>query len=184
MAAKLDQGRQTLENPAFNAVEELKKLGDADVTASSLLDDKVVKVVQRMFKESELKKIPKKQVTDMILEKSKGSMIENYLRNSPRLVDAFADVLRDEKAMPGLVGIFLRKDDLKIYAIIWLVLMFLSYIIKRLVFPPEWQKSWPKRALLSLLFTTISVSIFYKMFYAELKPTVTILVEHWHKKNL
>ena len=179
MARALDQGRQNLEGSASNAFEELQKLTKGEISAASLMDKKVVKVLQKVFRENHMQNVPREEVRNMILKKSEGTLAHRYLSTSPKLVYAFVDVLRDKEAMPGLIGIFLRQKDLKLYFFIWLGIMIGGWAIKRFIWSEDSRKSLFKRIGFSLLLTTISLTIFYQMFYQELSPTVNILISHW-----
>lgn len=182
-AQKLDQAKNALTDPIFNAPEELKKLGHEQITAASLLDDKVIRIIKKMFDQNALKNVSDEEVKSMILEKAKGSYAERFLKKNPRILMMFVDILKDEKAMSSAVGIFLRKSDLKIYGLIWLFLVILSWLIKKYAFNEDWSggKRFLMSLALSLCVTATSLTIFYNMFYEEISPITKIIVKHWKK---
>lgn len=188
VAADLNQTTEQLKEKIFNGPEELAKLGHKSLDAAALMDDKVVKVVQEMFKTNPLKSASRKEVVNLMMEKLQGQPGESFLRNNPKLLYAFADILRDENAMPAVIGILARKDDLKTYFMIWLTLLITGILIKRVYFKKQKKWSSSKRffmgVALSLSITTISFSTFYYMFEKELSPAGKILIQHWRKRNL
>jgi hypothetical protein len=185
-AVKVDQSGQKVKEAVFNAPEELKKLGYETVTAAALMDEKVIKIVKKMMEQSTLKNASSEDVRAMILEKARGSAMESYLNNHPKVVETFVEILKDEKAMPSLIGIFLRRKDLKVYGLIWLGLMILAWAIKKYAFNKKWTSG--KRFIMSLLvsvcITTTSLTVFYNMFYNEISPATKIIVKNWRRRNL
>ncbi len=185
-ALMLDKAKNNLTNAAFNAPEELKKLGYETITATALMDEKVVKVVKKMMEQSTLKQATDEEVRKLILDKAKGSLMENYLKNHPKVTDTFVEILKDEKAMSSMVGIFLRRNDLKLYGLFWLGLMILAWLFKKIVFKKDWPRG--KHIGLSLLVsfcvTVTSLTIFYNMFSNEISPMAKIIVKNWRKRNL
>jgi hypothetical protein len=167
----------------FNPLEELKKLGFENITPSVLTDDKALVVIKKMMEQNSFKDAPPEDVKKLLLEKMKGKPFENYLKTHPKVLDTLVDIVRDGKALPALVGIMQRKSDLKRYAWIWLCLMILGWLFKKIFFNKEW---WVvKTAVLSLLVSlgvsALSLTIFYKLFNQELSPVVSIAKKHWDR---
>lgn len=187
-ATKAHEASEKLKENVFNGPEELAKLGYQTLDAAALMDEKVIKVVQKMMDNSPLKGASRKEVVNLMFEKLQGQPGEDFLRNNPRLLYAFADILRDDKAMPAVIGILARRDDLKIYLFIWLSLLITGMLIKRFYFKKQKKWSPTKQFLmgtaLSLSITVISFSTFYNMFEKELSPAGKIIVQHWRKRNL
>lgn len=185
-AVKLNQVSEKVQTSVLSAPEQLKKLGYETVTPAALLDKKVVKLVQKMMAESTLKNASHEEVRNLILDKAKGKPLEGFLNSSPKIVNCLVDILRDPKALSSMVGLFLRRDDLKLYFFIWLGLMITAWAIKRFAFNKKWPRSKTivMGLLVSLSATTISLTTFYNFFHAELSPTAEIMVKHWRRRNL
>jgi hypothetical protein len=184
LATKLDEASGKIKETFYNAPEELKKLGHETVTAASLMDEKVVRVLQKMTEQNPLKYQHPDQVRMLILEKSKGKPFEQILRDHPKVLDTTVDFVRDEKALPSLVGLLLKRDALKIYFYIWVGLIILSWGIKKFWIRKKKRWSKLKRFSLSLMVslstTAVSFYIFYNMFTEELTPSIRIISSHWH----
>ncbi len=182
-AVKLNQAREGLAKEVESIPDQLKKLGFEKIDANALMNPEVVGLVQKMFKDSGLQKKPPKEVRDLILENVKNISLGRFLMNNPRVMDCIVDIVRDQNAMSSLVGMFLRKDDFKIYGGMWICLFILSWLFKKIVFGKDW--SGGKRFLMSLMVnicvSCISLSLFYRMFEAELSPTAQIILKHVSK---
>jgi hypothetical protein len=185
---QIDEINQEIQQKIINGPEELQKLGYKTLDAAALMDTRVVALVQRMFTQGPLKGASRSEVAKLMLSALKDRPGEEWLRNHPRVLYALADVLRDEKAMPQLVGILSRQEDLKRYFFIWFGFMIFSWLIKRHFFKKKVSWSFSKRLFVSVAFN-LCVSgttffIFYQIFEAELSPTAQILVHHWRRRNL
>lgn len=187
-AVKLDETKNQMTEAVFNAPEELKKLGHETITGASLLDEKVVGVMRKMLEQNSLRKASDEEVRQMILEKAKGTAMESYLISHPKVTNTFVEILKDPQAMSSLIGIFLRKDDLKLYGLIWLGLMIFAWLFKKYLFKKKTRWSSAQRMLVSILvsicITITSFSIFYNMFNNEISPTAKIIVKNWRRRNL
>ena len=160
---------------------ELQRLGHTELSAKSLLDERVVVILQKLFRDNELQKQTPEFISALILDKARGKPFEWMLKDHPKFLRAVVDVIRDKEALASLIGIFLRKDDLKTYLFIWIGLMILGHFIKRFAFSEDWGKGkrFVMSFLLSLTLALTSLTIFYNMFDRELTPTAQILIKHW-----
>lgn len=163
--------------------EELKKLGYETLEIASFKDDRVVRLVQKVLKQNHLKNVPRNQVMDGIMKQVKGSYWEVFLIDHPWILNALTDLMTDKEALPGLINILIRKDELKFFFYFWLGLVILSFVIRRYFFPEK--LDGPMRFTMGLTLTLclsmISVSIFYNMFKDELTPTIRIFKKNWEK---
>lgn len=167
------------------ANKDLKGFGKNTDTLTSLVDEKSIKSLQSTLPNL-FKHVSQEQMRTIILEKAKGSRLDGFLKNNPKILNALIEIIKDDHAMPSLLGILLRRDDLKIYFFIWLSLIIGSWVARKMIFKYEWSKV---RTLLtgifmSLCVTAISVSIFYNIFQTELSPTVNIVIKHWKNRNI
>lgn len=169
----------------FDPIFELHKLGHSELSAKSLLDERVVVILQKLFRNNELQKQSPEFISQLILDKAKGKPFEWILKDHPKVLSAIVDVIRDQEALASLIGIFLRKGDLKTYFFIWIGLMILGHLIKRFAFSEDWGKGkrFIMSFLLSLTLTVTSLTVFYNMFDRELSPTAKILITHWKNRN-
>jgi hypothetical protein len=144
----------------------------------SLFDEKVVKELQLIFKDNPLRKVPHDEVRAMVLEKASGKPpVERFLKNQPRVLNCIVDLLRDEKAMYSALNIFLKKDQLKVYGLIWIFMFIIQWMFKKIFFKKKWGffKRFILNIFVALVFSVASLSVFYRLFKPELSPTVQIV---------
>lgn len=174
--------QSSVTRPSINEYgEELKKLGYDSLNLKSLSDEKVVALVRNLLNENEFAEIPPEFVRGKILHQSKDTFLGKVFEAFPQILDCLVEILRDKDALSAAVGIFLRKDDMKIYGGIWICLIILAWLFKKIFFNPKWPK-----VLLILLNITVSfavmciaMTIFYRIFEKELGPSVKIIAKHF-----
>lgn len=180
---KIDKTTTKVKDGVFNSTESLRKLGHTAINLGALSDPKAVAIIQRSFKESHLQKLSEEEVRKLIIERSKGRVYETIFNNYPWVLDTVVEVLRDKEAMSSLIGILLKQTELKIYLAIWVVLMVLGWLFKKIFFNKNWGRwRWNFTNLfVSIFITMVSVMTFYKIFHSELTPTLSIISKHWSK---
>lgn len=185
-AVKIDEMNKKTLKKIPNIAEKLKKLGHESFTAASMMDERVVQLAKDMLKESPFSKMPESEVKNFILERSRGSFLEHFLLERPKVLSCVVELLRDERVLNSAIGLLLRKSDLKIYAGIWVGLMILSWLFKQIFFNKKWSRSkvFMLGMIVNLTFTSISLTTFYNMFHDELSPGVSIIIKHWRRRNL
>lgn len=176
----IQKSTEPLAKPIKNPIEEIKALGHKQLNAMALLDDKVLAIIQRLIKEGQMGRITHDALKAQILQKAKGSFWEKVLHQFPVLVEIFAEVIRSKEALGGLIGIFVRKADLKTYGYIWLAIFVFGALIKNRLIKPKWpfKKRFAWSLTISLVLTVSSVAIFYNFFSEELNPTLAIIGKH------
>lgn len=176
-AQMIQAATKPLEKPLGSPLEQIQALGHQQLNAASLLDEKVLGIVQKLFADGHFSKVPRSETSNFISEKVKGSVWEKIFRHLPVLKEIAVDVIRDPKAMPGLMQILIRKDDLKTYGYIWLAIFILGLLIKNRIIKPKWpfKKRWMVSMMISLPLTIITLSVFYNMFGVELDPFLGII---------
>jgi hypothetical protein len=161
-----------------NISDELQKLGHNSVDGAVLLDDKALELIKKALKNNPLQNSKPEEVRKLILDKYEGKPIGKFLEKSPRVLDTFVDILRYKKALSSLVGIFSRKEELRIYMYFWLGLLIGTWLFKKYIVK---EKSFLKSIIISIFTSLLSLLVFYSMFYDELSPTVNIIAKHISK---
>lgn len=180
LVEKLTGGVKKKEAPK-EVPEELKKLGYSSLNAKSIMDERVVRVYQNLLRKNPLQKSPRKNVEQIILEQTRDSLWNPFLKGNPAILACVADIVKDKNAMADALGIFLRKGDLKLYAIIWVLFMIMGWLIKKIVLNEDWPR-WQYHVMsfiISVGISVVSLSVFYKIFENELSTTVQIILRHF-----
>lgn len=170
-----------LADPVLNPLEEIQKLGYKQINAAALLDDKVLAIMQKTLKTGVMSKLPAAEVKKMIQEKFKGSMLEGIFNKYPKILDIFVDLMRDKDALAGLLGIMIRKDDLKEYGYICLALLIFGLFVKSRIIKPKWPffKRFLYSITVSFFLSMISFYLFYSYFGTEIGPTLSVISKHF-----
>lgn len=165
---------------AGTAADELQKLGYASLTPKALMDDRVLALLQKQLKDNGLSKLSDQEVKLLIREKTKSSFWGRTFTKFPKLLDIAADIVRSPEALPGLVGVLVRKKDLKDYGYVWLVIFIFSLFIKGRVNNTKWGFGTRFLAKLgiSLALTCVTFYVFYTFFEVEITPTLQIIGKH------
>jgi hypothetical protein len=176
-AVSLNESTEQLTESVVNIPEELEKLGHKEFNLAAMADERVIKLLQNTLKQDAFKNVSLKEIKDLILEKAKGHPLENFFKNNPRVLNCLAELLKDKNVMISALGLFIKKRSLKLYFVLWLLLMILAWYIKR-SYRMNKNLSFLKSISISLITTMISLSLFYIIFYDELSPAFKII-----KKN-
>lgn len=162
---------------AFDPTAELKKIGYDSFTPGAFLNKDALLILERTLKEAKMHTFPPELIREKFYEAFKGHSLEGFFKRSPRLVDFFVDVLRDEKALAAGIQILKDKEKVKYYLYIWIVIMFLSYFTRNLFVSKYWSRGY--RTLASLMFSitisVITISSFFLVFQTEMKPILIII---------
>jgi hypothetical protein len=167
------------ENPHAE-IKKLQEMGHDTITMATLMDENTMTLVKKMMEKSPLQKASKDEVRLMILERSQGSAMGDFFSNSPMALDMSVDIMRDKKALPSLIGLVLKRGELRRYFAIWICLMLLSWLFKKIFFKKSWSrgKFIASNLTVSLSVSALSFMIFYKLFEQELSPTLSIIFKH------
>lgn len=176
---------KTIIDPAFNAAAELQKLGHESINARALADKRVILLIKRMLEHSRIDEVSPEVVKGLINEKLKDSLLGSFLKSNPRIFSLLVDIMRDKRALVGLVEILIRRDDLKSYIHFWIAFLIAAWLLKKATFKKGWgrYRTLLMGMLVSLIITSVSLSVFYNTFHKELSPTLEIISRHWNQKN-
>ena len=184
--AQLDQALMELQEPG-EVLEDVPETSEQDPSIGGKDDglfDRMLKKMRSRFSQ-QLKKNPlrfmtAKEVETLILERTQGNIVGDYLKNSPRAMYFIVNFMRDEFALPQMMQILDKEKELKRYSyfvignIIFFFLLGWYYDktsntgLLRTIF---------RKIFLGLLSTSISFAVFYVMFHKEVQPTVGIAKE-------
>lgn len=164
----------------FDPIAELKKLGYDEVNAKALMDKNVIAILRKTVNEGQMDKLSVAEIKAQIKDRVEGSWMESVFKRFPKLLDVFADFLREKKALDGLLGIVARKDDLKTYGYTWLVIFLAGIYIKHRLIKPTWEfgRRFKWSFSISFALSVLSIYIFYNKFSVELDPTLSIISKH------
>jgi hypothetical protein len=177
-ARTIEQVTEIAPKEIFDPISELKKLGHSEISVDSLLDEKVIPIFERMLKESNLKAQDPEVLKATITKQFQGHPVGNLFQRFPKCLTIFVEILRDDKAMPGLLRIMTLKHHLKKYFYVWLGLFIFTWWLKRKIIPKDapFLSRTLRSIMVSLCFMSLTFFVFYQMFHKELSPTVSIIM--------
>ena len=176
---ELQKNRQALSSLA----KEIAKTKDIspqthgiDFRPETLLDPVVVKSLQKQFQQGPWQSLSKKELSNLLLERSQGSFINGIYLSYPKVLEFMVELIQDREALSQLLGVFLRKNDLSIFGLVCFGIVILSWLLKKILYHPRWP--WWLPLILGIgvgVLSTLSMMMcFYRMFRAEVSPAVEI----------
>lgn len=161
----------------YNIAYELHKAGFKTLEARDLLNEKVIRIIKRAIRENELGKQSKEMRRAIVMGSVKGQPAEKFFKRFPLALNIMADMVADKRAVPGLLDILLRRDDLKTFGWISLTLVVFGFLVRRFFISKKdgFFKRFLIKTCLSIVVACTSFSIFYMMFEREISPTIQII---------
>ena len=165
---------------AKNPLQQINELGYKQLDAAALMDDKVIAILQQTMRDGASLKTTDEELKNLIREKAKGTFMENVFIRFPKLLNISSDVVRSKEAIPGLLGIMARKEDLKTYGYVWVVIFIFGIWFKGKVVKPKWDfgRRFKWKFCISTILGIINFTIFYSFFGTEIQPTLSIIGKH------
>ncbi len=177
----IEKSVEPLKSPMLNPIEEIKKLGHKQLDLDALLDKRVLVILKEAFKDGILGHLPEEEVRKIIKDKIKHNFLGSITRMFPKVLDFLVDLARDKHVFHGLIALIERRDDLKTYGYIWLVIFIFGLLVKRRLVKPKWtflrRLRW--NMSINLFLSLISISVFYFMFSIELDPFIKVLSQQF-----
>lgn len=169
-----DQNREASQ---FNIAVELNNAGFKSLEAKDLFNEKVVAIIKRAFQENRIGEQPLEIQHAIIMGAVKDQPIEKVFLRYPKLLDVVTALIADKEAIPSLLNIILRKNDLKVFGWISLSLLISGFLLRKLITSRKagFFKRLFIRTCLGLGIACTSMTIFYHMFEAEVSPTIRVV---------
>jgi hypothetical protein len=177
----VEKSVEPLKDPVLNPIDEIKKLGHKQLDFNALLDKRVMVILRDAFKDGLLGHLPEAEVKKIIIEKMKGTRLESVVELFPRLLPFFVDLARDKYVFHSLLTLFERREDLKTYAYIWLVIFIFGLLVKKRLVKPKWGffRRFRWNMTINFFLTLISFSVFYFMFPIEVDPILKVILKQF-----
>lgn len=174
-------GEIIVERGSVTNLEQVKKIAEQnkikldDNVFTGLLKGESKSALAEMLNSNPFEEMSLDQVKQMILIRTEGSRLNNWLKKNPVRLEAFAELVKDEKALPSLIEILNKSDKLTKYAM-GCVFIFLVGIFINL---KNSDKSMIKKIILKLSVTVATlgcnVLLFYFVFKDEVSPAWNII---------
>lgn len=150
-------------------IEEIKL--DPNMMTKLLGEKSKLKATQ-MLKGNPLSKMSREQIKAVIMERTAGSFLNKWLRKNPKAFEVAIEVAKDEKALPSLISIMNRPDQMKKYGIGAIFLFVVAFLLNL----KNSDMGLGKKILIKLgvMFVTMGANLylFYYLFKKELTPAL------------
>lgn len=181
MQAEGDILEPDVEKPAQNQNSQNDpSIGNAEEGLFDRLMSKMRAKFTEQLKMNPLRHMSAREVEEIIKDRTRGNIIGDYLSQSPRAMYFTVNFMRDEFAIPELMGVFKKEKEMKTYSYFVLgnliFFFFLSWYYDRRS-NAGFIRTVLRKIFLALLSTAISCAVFYVLFHKELKPTIGIAKE-------
>jgi hypothetical protein len=122
----------------------------------------------------------REEVKKVLRAKVAGKPMAKIFRLFPPSLEMAVDLVRDDKAILGLLRMAKREKEIMNFTGIWVVLVISFWMLKKRIAPKtvSFRRRFVFKTALTILGSMISFSIFYIMFGDDLDPTLSIIFRH------
>lgn len=181
---KQRQEQQVQVEQIQESVEKIEKkpqeLKEQVLSIDDLMSDKFIAMIEENLKNNPLREMDRDQIKQMLMGRVAGQPAEKLFKNLPVTLDITVDLMKDDKALLGLIQLAKKKKEMMNFTAIWLVLVISFWMIKKRIAPKtvSFRRRFVFKTALSLLGSVISFSLFYLMFSEEIGPFVSIVIKN------
>lgn len=163
-----------------NDPEKPKAEGLKDSFVTNMMTGVMKQAIDSFLKENPFSKMEREEVKSMIQLKTNGLPVAKLFENHPKILDIIVDWIRDEKALPKIIGIVNKPDEVKMYGFIVMGIFILSFILNLSNSKGGLGKRILKKLMIFIGAFIINISAFFYLFQAEMKPTLDIVFRYYH----
>lgn len=136
-------------------------------------------VVKKLLKANPMSNMSHDQLKQVMENRFEGTKYGAIIKKHPKILDVMVEMIRDEKALPEIVSIMDKQDQLLTYTYIFMGMFILATLLSVFMF----QNSGAFKRIMFKIFLTVSLPfinllIFYLMFKKNLDPAVDIFKKY------
>lgn len=151
-----------------------------DSYLSTMMNGMMKEMISKYLKENPFSKIPRDEVRSMIKIQTESLPVGKVFEKNPKLLEVFTDWLRDQVAIPKLVGIVNKPEQVKIYGIVVIAVFIISFIFNLLNNKGNLFQRILKKLFIVFCAFTVNLAVFYFLFQPNVKPTLDIILKYYH----
>lgn len=166
--------------PIAEVQDDLAEFSQKALTIDDIMSEKFQKMIEKSLKNNPLREMDRETIKQMLREKVKGHPMEKVFKALPVTLDITVDLMKDDKALLGLIRLAGKKKELMNFTGIWVVLFLSFWMLKKRIAPKTapFVRRLIFKSSLSVIGTTLSFSIFYFMFKDEIGPMINIITNN------
>jgi hypothetical protein len=163
-----------------NDPEKPKAEGLKESFVTNMMTGVMKQAIDQFLKENPFSKMERQEVKSMIELKTNGLPVATLFKNHPKILDIFVDWIRDDKALPKIIGIVNKPDEVKVYGFIVMGIFILSFILNLANSKGGLGKRILKKLMIFVGAFAINIGTFFFLFKEEMKPTLDIIFRYYH----
>lgn len=141
---------------------------------SGMLDEKMKQQLSIMMKQNPLSQVPKEEIEAKIDLNSEGTAMGAMMKKNPKIKKFLVEVAHDEKALPGLISIINKPDEMKYYGFTLGAIFVVAFLINLNNTKGNLLNRIVKKLMLGAGTFTANIAAFYFFFQDEITPTFQV----------
>ncbi|MBC76184.1 MAG: hypothetical protein CME64_09230 [Halobacteriovoraceae bacterium] len=161
-------------------IEPVAPVKIEDSFISKIMNNASKKFIGRFLKQNPFSNMSKSELQSLVLSRLEGQPFGDFLKEKPKFLDMFIDILRDRRALPSLLSLVNKPEKVKKYGMI-LIGVFVSVFFLNLFNSKGniFRRILVKMCIGIAAFSANIIS-FYVIFKDELTPTLDIVLKYYH----
>lgn len=144
---------------------------------TKMLNDNMKVAAAKMMRSNPFSSMDKEELRSMLVGRTAGTKLGNFLKNSPRLVTVLVDIAHDEKAIPSFISLINKPGKIKMYGFVVGSVFVIAFILNLFNSKSSLLKRVVNKFLIMGCAATINFGAFYFIFKQELQPTLNIIFQ-------
>jgi len=192
---KSDNKSDDLEASFANTVKDLQGLSPEEFSqeadkknkgkvknsfVSNMMNSMMKKMAAQFLKENPFSKMPKDEIKTMFTTRMSGLPVEKIINKYPVILDFVVEWLHDKRALPKLVGIINKPDDVKLYGLIVIGIFVGAFILNLMNSSGGLLTRIFKKLCIFGAGTVVNIGAFVYLFKTEIDPTIDVFLKFFH----
>lgn len=171
---------QKLSPEEFGNAKKEAKPALKESFVSGMMSGVMKQAINQFLKENPFSKMDRDEVKSMIQVKTNGLPVAKLFEKNPKILDMLVDWIRDEKALPKIMSIVNKPDQVKKYGIIVTAIFILSFILNLTNSKGGLGKRILKKMGIFFGAFIVNITAFVVLFKEEITPTLDIVFRYFH----
>ncbi len=166
--------------PIAEVQDDLAALSQKALTVDDIMSEKFQKMIEKSLKDNPLRDMKRETLKQMLMARVSGQLLGRVFRFLPVTLDITVDLMKDDKALLGLIRLAGKKKEMMNFAGVWIVLFISFWMLKKRIAPKTapFVRRLIFKTSLSIIGSVLSLSIFYFMFQEEIGPMISIITKN------
>jgi hypothetical protein len=165
---------QLIENISKDS-SELEGVEINDSFLTSFMNENTKKAAMDLMKTNPFSAMSKGELESMILARTEGSPLNSLFKKNPKALVILVEVLQDKKAVPAMMSIINKPEQMKKYGFACIFIILIGFFINIKNSKAHFMKRVLYKIILSFSTIGCNLAVFYYLFYQEISPTVQII---------